>query len=324
MNLDEATLALDSLVLDALGTHVTASVNASRVQTAEPAVSASLNIAGDNLSAIFRILAQNELAQRIGSLNNSFAITANVDADMETGVVLIPDLQASLLGAEVTGDLQASAINTEAPSVNGKLHAAGPDLPTLVEVIGILQGGNNARLSQMGRELARVPEKSFVVQTSFSASMESGELSVPEFSVAMFGATINGKLAGSRINTETPAVQGQLEAEGPDLPLLMQIAGQLQGGTQTSLNQYGLRLRAVADRAFMLTTDFSADLEEGNVQLPSLNAAFLGFSLNGTLDAENMQTGNGTINGSLALTGENLREVLTAIDQAQARGQWQQ
>jgi AsmA protein len=96
----------------------------------------------------------------------------------------------------------------------------------------------------------------------------------------------------------------------------MQIVGQLQGGTEASLNEYGFRLRSVADRAFTLTSDFTADLEEGNIQLPALNAEMLGFSLDGVLDAKNMQSNNGSITGSLSLTGSNLREVLTAIGEA--------
>ncbi len=316
MNLDEDTLTLDKLIVDALGTHVTANMNASRVQTDEPAVKASINVAGENLAAIFRILEQDELAQRIASLNNTFNMTASIDADLNTGALMVPDLQVALLGAEITSDLHATAINTSEPAMSGNLRATGPDLPTLVEVIGILQGGNNARVSQIGRDLARVPDKNFSVQTRFDADMNSGAMNVPEFSVTMFGAAIDGTLSGSRINTETPALQGNLAAKGPNLPLLMQIAGQLQGGTQASLNQYGLQLRTLTDKSFTLTTNFNADLEQGDIQIPAINAQALGFNLNGNMDAKNMQANNASINGELALTGTKLREVFTAIDQA--------
>lgn len=228
MNLEEDTLIVDSMELDALDTRISTDVTVSRMQTSEPAVTATLDVAGENLAAIFRILEQDELARRVDALNNAFRITASVAADMDTGIVTVPALQASLLDADVTGGLQAAAVNTDEPSVSGNLRASGPDLPTLVEVIGILQGGRDAGLARIGRELAQVPDN---------------------------------------------------------------------------------------DRAFTLTVDFNADLKEGNIQLPALTAETLGFRLDGKLDAQNMQANNGSINGSLALTGTKLREVLNAVDQ---------
>ncbi len=316
VNLDDDTLSLRDLQFTALDTQLTAGLEASRISTDAPAVKGNLNVQGNDLAVIFRILEQEELAQRIAALNSKFTVNATIDADMDTGTVTVPDLQANLLGADISGSLSANRVNTETPAVAGKLTAAGPDLPTLVEVIGMLQGGSDGELTRIGRDLSRVPDKTFRVQADFDADMQSGALAVPELYVAVVGATINGNLTGSRIQTQTPQVKGTLNAQGPDLPLLMQIAGQLTGGRDAALNQTGIKLRqGVQNRAFTLSADFDADLQAGNVQLPALTATMLGFNLNGKLDARDINDG-GNVTGAFTLDGNNLREVLAALDQA--------
>ncbi len=316
VNVEEDTLSLRDLEFDALDTHLSAGLEVARASTDTPAVTGNVNLTGDDLAVIFRVIEQPELAQRISALSSNFSVTANIDADMDSGTVNVPMLQANLLGADINGTLSASRVNTDTPALTGNLTAAGPDMPTLIEVLGMLQGGSTGELTRIGRDLARVPDKTFRVQTNFDADLGDGTLEVPELYLALVGATINGNVSGTRIQTETPQLRGQLNAQGPDLPLLMQIAGQLQGGTDAALTQMGIKLRqGVQNRAFTLSTDFDADLQAGNIQLPALTATLLGFSLNGNLDAKDINDG-GSIDGALTLEGNNLREVLTALDQA--------
>ncbi len=226
VNVEEDTLSLRDLEFDALDSHLSAGLEVARASTATPAVTGNVNLTGDDLAVIFRILEQEELAQRIGTLASNFAVTANIDADLADGT-----------------------------------------------------------------------------------------LEVPELYIAAVGATISGNVHGTRIQTDTPQVSGQLNAQGPDLPLLMQIVGPLLGGRESALNQTGLQLReGVQNRAFTLSTDFDADLEAGNVQLPALNATLVGFTVSGRLDAKDINNG-GNIDGAFTLQGSNLREVLTALDQ---------
>lgn len=319
MDLNADTLNLDNIVLDVLGTHITAQVAAARVQTATPSVLATVQAEGNDLAVLFRIIEQNELAERIRSLDSSFSVLASVDADMRSKTINIPTLQAKLLNADISGEVKITNFDSATPVYTGNLNAAGPDLPTLIEVAGMLQGGRNSALSQAGRDLARVPDKSFRVQTRFDADMQKATVAVPEFYLSLFGATINGSVDASNINdTGKLLAEGKLNAQGPDLPLLMQIAGQLQGGRESALNEYGNKLRInVRNRAFTLSTDFNADLARGNIQLPALTAAMLGFRLNADLNARDMQGNNGIVSGSLSLAGENLKEVLTALDQSE-------
>jgi AsmA protein len=314
-DLDADVLTLDALVLDALDAHLEAGVTITRATTPTPAINASINLAGEDLAVIFRIIEQEELANRVASLNGMFSVNASVEADLRNGSLNIPTLEMNLLNAAINGNLGVERFDSDDPSVNGRLTASGPDLPTLIEVAGMLQGGRDAPLTRYGRDLGRLPDKSFSIETSFAADMRNGNLNMPILEANLLGSTISCNMAGSNIQTDTPRLQGQLNARGNDLPLLLQVAGQLQGGADNPLNVYGRQLRnGVRDRSFTIATGFDADLQTGNIQLPSLDARLLGFTLNGNLNARNMQGSNGNINGELKLQGNNLPEVLNAME----------
>ena len=53
------------LELDALDSHLSAGLEVARASTEAPAVTGNVNVTGEDLAVIFRILEQNELAQRI-------------------------------------------------------------------------------------------------------------------------------------------------------------------------------------------------------------------------------------------------------------------
>ncbi len=318
MNVADDTLTLNDLVLSGLGARITANVEAADLQGGAPALSATLEASGPDLAVLFRVLQQDALAGRISNLDSSFSLVTSLEADLGDGTLKLPTLQAQLLNADIDGNLEMERFNSDQPLLRGNLNARGPDLATLVEVAGMLQGGADSTLSQTGRELARVPDKRFDVATRFAADLGESTVDVPEFNLQLFGATIAGNIKASNID-DSAALQaeGQLDASGPDLPLLLQIAGQLQGGREAALNVYGEKLRlGVQDRAFSIDTGFTADLGRGNIELPALNASLLGFTATAQLNARDLQSSNGIINGGLQLRGEKLGEVLTALDQA--------
>src|SRR5690606_16013362 len=313
------TLQLDNFRIELPGASIGMELSASRVQTGTPSLNARLDARGDDLALLFRILEQEALAQRISSLDSSFVVTASVEADMRAGELQVPDFQASLLNANISGDLRAQRFNTETPLLSGKLNASGPDLPTLVEVAGMLQGGSNSPLSQAGRDMRSGAQREFSVDVDFAADLQAGSVAVPELQLALLGATVSGRVNASNIDdTDELRAEGELSATGPDLPLLMQVAGQVAGGRESPLYVYGEKLRlGVQDRSFTLGTEFNADLGRGQVVLPRFTARLLGFEATANLNASNLNDNNGLISGALQLQGRNLREVLTAVDQAE-------
>lgn len=318
ISLEEDTLFLRDLEFDAFGSHLSADVSVRNLQTGSPAFQAEVELVGNDLALLFQIAEIEELATQIAGLDSrEFDFSASLNVDMQRGNITLSTLEARLLGANIVGNVAASNILSDTPVINGSLSASGPDLPTLIEVVGQIQGGNDSALSQYGRELSRVPDKAFSIDTDFNADLQRGDITVSTLVARLFGASITGDFVASEIQSDTPLISGSLHASGPDLPLMFQIVGQLQGGVESSLNQYGIQLRSVSNKAFTINVDFDVDLGNGNIEVPVLAAEALGFTLNGRLTTQNMRNNNGTVNGELTLTGDNLRAVLAAMGQAE-------
>ena len=314
VNMDDQTAAITDLEFTALGTRLTGTINASNLDRAKPSVQANLKIDGDELAVLFKVAEQETLAAQIARLQEKkYGVSASINADMQRGDVNISDLKAQLLGASILGNIKARNIESPAPSFQGELTASGPDLPTLLQVLGQIQGGSDSVLTIYGKGLSRFNNRRFSIKTDFDTDLKSGEAEVKTLTADAVGIKLNGNLKARNMQTKTPSYKGSVTASGPDLPALLEIAGQAQ--SNDSLMKYGKQLSQVSDRTFAMKTNFDADLESGNIKLPALNIETLGVKLEGNLDTKNMQSSKGTANGKLHLTGKNLASLMTALDQ---------
>lgn len=315
VDLQADTLSLADLTLTALGSELQASVEGQNVTTANAVFQSSLRMVGSDLALLFKAAEIEPLASQLAGLTNrAFEFSTDVTVDGGRGTASIPVLNASLLGTTVSGAFQASAIQTSTPAVQGTLIAAGPDLPTVVEVVGQITGGRNSLLAQAGRDLRQVTNKSFAIDAEFDANLASGNVSVPRLDLRLLGATVDGNLVASNVQTDQPVVRGRLVAAGPDLPLLLQIAGYFQG-TESALFQTAGKLTGLGNKAFTLNAEFDADLASGNISVPALTASSLGFQLSGNVSSRDFTARTGSMEGALTLSGQNLRGLLTALDQ---------
>lgn len=335
VNLDEDTLSLRDLQFAALDTQLKAGIEASRISTETPALNGTLNVQGNDLAVIFRILEQEELAERIAALNSSFTVTATVDANMDTGTVNVPTLQANLLGADITGTLTASRVNTETPAVKGKLSASGPDLPTLVEVVGMLQGGSAGELTRIGRDLSRVPDKSFRVQADFDADLEAGNVQLPALTATLLGFNVNGKLDAKDIN-DGGTVTGAFTLEGNNLREVLTALDQADladvaqsvsldvqlGGSADNLRISPLNAELVvageripnSPQTLALNADALLNLDNDSLEVDTFTLSGLGLNLTGNVSATNIQEAP-AFEGRVEVPAFNARSLLEQLNQ---------
>lgn len=245
--------------------------------------------------------------------NGSAKVTLNADTQMnlEKQTLNVSKMEVTGLGLNVKGDLNANKFLSEAPSVNGKLDAKGDDLAILFKVLG---------KNELADEIGKLKNRSFSVNTGFDADMASGKLNVSALKAKMLDATVDGKFAAENIQTETPSINGELTASGPDLPTLLQVVGQFEGGKDPKLATYGKRLAKAPQKAFNASAKFNADMKKGDINLPSLSAKALGLTVNGKVVARDYNSKQGQIDGELSLTGEDLAAVLDALDQGALGG----
>ncbi|MCK5498269.1 MAG: AsmA family protein, partial [Gammaproteobacteria bacterium] len=179
-NQKEDTASINDLTLSILGTLVKAQLNASNIKSGKPKTEGQLSVVGEDLSHLFKLIGEEELASQLARLKDrSFDLQTSLNADLEKGNVAITDLKAKLIGATITGQVEASNVESDTPAVKGKLKASGPDLPTLLQVAGQFETGDDPKLKSFGEKLSKASNKSFEVDTEFVADLASGNINVP-------------------------------------------------------------------------------------------------------------------------------------------------
>jgi len=234
------------------------------------------------------------------------AMNTAVNVDMKADSVRVSDLTINALETSIEGELEAGRISTPTPSVAGRLDVEGEDLSLPFRLFDV---------EPLASQLAALPDKSITLTARLDMDTRSGDVNVPELKARLLGATIEGFLRAREIQSRTPAVEGELSATGPDLPTLMQVLGQVQGGKNAPLTEYGRKLDSVPERVFSVKTAFNADMKSGDINVPGLDIDTLGIRITGDLKARNMQDVNGTMQGSLSLRSSRPGALLSALNQ---------
>ena len=232
--------------------------------------------------------------------------SAAIDLNLDDDTASISDLKLDALDTQISGSFNASQVQTPEPSIEAKVNITGADLAQLFKI---------AEVEPLASQIAQLSDRSFKLNTSLVADLERGDIDVSELSLAMLGSTVQGDVKVLNMLSESPGYKGQLKAAGPDLPTLMQVLGQFQGGAESSLTEYGVKLAKVKHKAFKIDASFDADMKSGDIDIPTLDIATLGIKVKGNLKAKDMLADNGVINGKLNLNGAELSSLLAALDQ---------
>ena len=316
-DLAKDTAAVNGLKLSALKTDVSGELQATAVESGKPAVDAVLDVQGADLALWFKVLEVEPLATQLAGLaDRGFKFRTKTQIDLARGDANLSEINGQILGASLKGEVKAANIHSPTPSFKGTLNASGPNLPMLMRVAGQLQGGSKSPLARAGEKVAGFPQRDFRIDTTFDADLKSGDVAVPKLSAHLFGADINAELNARNAQTPTPSIKGKFAATGSDLPVLMLVAGELQGEKDSALANYGGKLGRVADKKFDMKMDFDADFKSGDVDVPALTAKAMGVSVTGNLKARDMGGSGGNASGQLSVTGEQLKGLLAALDQA--------
>ncbi len=233
-------------------------------------------------------------------------LSAHIHVDRDAQTASIAGISIDALNTTLTGRIKASRLDSPTPSINTALAIKGDDLARLFKI---------AEIEPLASQLSRLKRRDFQAQITMDADLERGDIDVSEFSAQVLGAAITGEVKARHVQSDTPAYQGRLNATGPDLPMLMQVMGQLQGGDKAALTVYGRALAKNPDRAFSLKADVDADLKSGDISLPLFSVTALGIDATAALQARNMKGDNGNISGEVHLKGETLPALLRALGQ---------
>jgi uncharacterized protein involved in outer membrane biogenesis len=319
MDLDEETLTVDGIDFNALETRLTGTIRVEDIQDPDPTIETDINLSGNDMALLFKVAEIEPIASTLASLSDrSFNLATSIKVDLDDEELEIPELQANILGASVSAQLEARDIkSTDEIVLRGTVNAEGQDLPVLLQLAGQLQGGTESGLSQLATQVRNSANRSFKFNVEFDADMDDGDIAVTGLQANLLGADITGEFQAEEVNSSEPEIRGSLNASGPNLPSLMQLAGQLQGGQDSALSTYGRQLNRLSSKNFVVDTRFDVDMDDGDVIVPSLSIDALGVSINGNLSASDIQSNNGDVNGQLAINSDSMGELLAALDQAE-------
>ncbi|HLB30318.1 MAG TPA: AsmA family protein [Gammaproteobacteria bacterium] len=242
--------------------------------------------------------------------------TGNIDIDTESQSVTFNDLDLDALGARLNGTVTVADLAARLPGVTADVNVTGADIALPFKVMEV---------EPLATQLARQRDRSYHMVLKLDADLVQGEIALPDFTLTMLGANIKGEITSDNAGADKGALRGTIEAAGPDLPTLMQVAGLVMGGGDSPLAVYGKDLNSLtADKkAFATILRFVADTKSGDIDLPALSLSGLGMNITGVLKATNMKSNSGAIKGNFTVIGQELPPVLRAIGRKDLAGSLQ-
>ena len=243
--------------------------------------------------------------RRIPGGKADLSLSAAMLADFDKETASITDLKIAGLDTTADGSVQIRRIRSTTPAVQTHLEVAGADLSLPFRILEI---------EPLASQLAGLKQRGFNFSTRLDADLKRGDVDVPELKARLLGADIEARVKATNVHSSTPAARGDVTASGPDLPTLLQVLGQFQTGKDKTLARYGRQLSRVGDKAFALKANFDADMNSGDINVPTLTVDGLGIHAAGNLKAKDMHSGKGSIQGRLTLNSDRIGEVLAALD----------
>lgn len=233
-------------------------------------------------------------------------LSAPARLDLAADTLTLEDLSLTGAGLDLAATGSVSSLG-DSPSGEASLDLRGEDMATLFRI---------AALDDLAERIEGLGDRAFSLNAAMEADSAQNTLAIRDLQADLLGSRIEGTLersADGRIN-------GRLQAGGPDLPLLMTVAGALQGGSETALARYGEQLQSLSDRSFQVESTFDLDLDNGHIDVPAVSATALGMQLDGNLTASDLFSASASAEGSLEATGDDLPALLRAIDQPALAG----
>lgn len=233
-------------------------------------------------------------------------LSTTVQVDLAADTLTIPELELSGLGLSLVAQLNGRGVQTDRPYYQGGFQLSGDDLAVLFTI---------AEMDELAGRIASLDSPGFDVSGNLSLNQADGDIEVSTLDARLLGATVEGRLSAIGMGTDNALINAALNAEGPDLPALVQVIGQITEGRDSAMASLGQQLGSVSNRGFVIDTEFDINLEQGDIDLPMLRAETLGLELDAQLAARDIESDTGSVTGHLRLGGRNLRDVLVALDQ---------
>lgn len=226
-------------------------------------------------------------------------LIGDVISDQNLGETQLNIKEFDAIGTKANMNISITGKND--PVIAGTTSINSEDISKLFKAFAI---------EPLASELAKQKTRSINSNVSFNSQPESGNLNITELNANLMGNQVQGNVQASNLHKGAGAFKGVLNAKGPNLPVLLQLIGQIQEGKESGLAKIGKDLAKSKQKSFELSTEFDVDLASGNINMPAFTASGLGLKANGSI-----QGNKGNLQGSFKVAGEEPKDLLTALGQ---------
>lgn len=147
------------------------------------------------------------------------------------------------------------------------------------------------------------------LKTSANIDLNAGTIKVDGLDFAGFGASAQGSVEASDIQSGKPAAKGKVALSAADLPALVNMLASVLPAQAEKLRP----LASAAGKELKLGADFDVDMKAGTARLEGIDFAGLGATLSGDLNAQGIGAGIPTASGKVALAAADLPALLGAL-----------
>ena len=334
---DSGAIDVSKLSINALGMTTTGKLKARNIKSDSPSISGGLKTSGSDLPLLISIASRltndkkkdnSVLQQQLASAPKSFSVEADFGSD--SGSVDITKLSIKALGMITTGNLKVKNLKSEAPAMSGMLKAKGPDLPLLMLIAASTQSKDSA-LSGLAKDLGKLKDKAFTVESQFDVDQKSGKFNLPALSFNAFDVQLDGNIKGNN----NGAMNGKLVLSSKNPKSLLIALGQSDvadvltsfnvntgiNGDASNINLKPLSLDAVfsgknipnSPVTLKVQADSNINLEKEIFNLNDLQVSGLGLDIKGNVKAEQYKTAP-KFSGQLAVAPFNLRSFMQTLN----------
>lgn len=225
--------------------------------------------------------------------NNQISLLASIAIDFAKESIVIDEFKLSVFDLK----LDSTATVTELsgmPKLQSTLNIQTQDLSTLLNILEI---------QPLAKQFNQIKNKSVNVDMSFSFDSNRRDLDVPKLKMNVLGAEIDVSLTANNIASKQATYQGQVNAKGDDLAIILKTVSQLKGQKQSKLLDQALKKTS---KSFDINTEFDVNLRTGVINIPKLNLSALGTQVQAKFGSDDTVikskvTGEWKVNGDLAI-----------------------
>ena len=306
-DLKSGRIDLTTLDINAADLILSGDLQTQRLRSLTPALKGRIDAQGSDLPTLMAAIGvflepDNALSVHAGKLaalrQKSFMLAGRFDADLQTGTLSLPTLEAQALGFELAAELAGD--NIHRPKVglkgvlkgglNGKLRLSHPNPAPILSALdqaGLAQtlqsfvfntdiSGNPARLSLQPLVLNAVLAGDRIadgraelrVNADTLLDLRTQDLNINRFSISGLGLDIHGRLSAQQYLSD-PVFGGELSVAPFNLKTLMRRLNQTPPETADS---GAFNTVAITDTAFtgsqkgLEVSQFKATLDDSNIQ----------------------------------------------------------